>query len=201
MDRNIAIIGTGVLCAGVLLFAVCMITGPLSLCYAASIAIAWGFVVMNSGFYRFSRTDAKTAALCAVAFGAMYALCNSIVYFVQLSTVKNGALTGAAAHLLDYRTFSLMFDLDMLGYCLMALSTFFAGLTIQVRDKGDHALKLLLLSHGVFAIACFVMPITGLFSAGMEGADWIGTAVLEFWCAFFFPIGILSIRYFRKMRA
>jgi hypothetical protein len=35
----------------------------------------------------------------------------------------------------------------------------------------------------------------------MEGADWIGTAVLEFWCAFFLPIGILSLRYFRRAQA
>ena len=95
----------------------------------------------------------------AVAFGAIYAFCNIMVYFVQLSTVRNTVLTGIAAQLLDYRTFGMMFDLDLLGYCLMAISTFFAGLTIRVRDKGDQALKILLLVHGVFAPMCFIMPI------------------------------------------
>ncbi|MDP3447908.1 MAG: hypothetical protein Q8S22_07600 [Eubacteriales bacterium] len=196
MDRKIGLTGAAVVIVGVIVFAVCMLTGPLALCYGASIAIAWGLVMMNSAFFRFSRADAKAAAMCAVAFGTMYALCNSIVYFVQITTVKNGALTGVAAQLLDYRTFSMMFDLDMLGYCLMAVSTFFAGLTIRVRDKGDRALKALLLIHGAFAVTCFAMPVLGVFSSGMEGADWIGTAVLEFWCAFFLPIGILSYRYF-----
>ena len=153
---------------------------------------------MNSAFYRFSRSDAKAAAMSAVAFGAIYAFCNIMVYFVQLSTVRNTALTGIALQLLDYRTFGMMFDLDMLGYCLMALSTFFAGLTIRVRDKADRALKLLLLVHGVFAPICFLMPILGLFSGDMQGADWIGTAILEFWCAYFLPIGILSYRYFSR---
>ena len=199
MDRTIGKIGAALVIAGVVCFAVCMLTGPIALCYGASIAIAWGLVMMNSAFYRFSRTDAKAAAMCAVAFGGMYALCNSIVYFVQISTVKNGALTGVAAQVLDYRTFGMMFDLDMLGYCLMAVSTFFAGLTIRVRDKSDRALKTLLLLHGVFAIMCFLMPILGLFSGDMQGADWIGTAVLEFWCAFFLPIGILSYRYFARV--
>jgi hypothetical protein len=201
MDQKIGIIGSGVLLAGIVVFAVCMLTGPFAICCGASIAIAWGLVMMNSAFYRFARADAKAAAMCAVAFGAMYALCNTIVYFVQISTVRNGALTGIAAQLLDYRNFSLMFDLDMLGYCLMAISTFFAGLTIRVQDRGDRALKTLLLLHGMFAIACFIMPILGMFSSGMEGADWIGTAVLEFWCAFFLPIGILSLRYFRHTQA
>lgn len=201
MDRKIGIAGSGILIAGIVVFALCMITGPLALCYGASIAIAWGLVMMNSAFYRFSRPDAKAAAMCAVAFGVMYALCNSIVYFVQLTTVRNGALTGVAERLLDYKTFSMMFDLDMLGYCLMAISTLFAGLTIQTNDNADRALKLLLVLHGIFAVACFVMPILGLFSAGMEGGDWIGTAVLEFWCVYFLPIGLLSMRYFRKMRA
>jgi hypothetical protein len=200
MDQTIGKSGAKAVIAGVVVFAICMLTGPIALCYGASIAIAFGLVMMNSAFYRFSRPDAKAAAMSAVAFGAMYALCNTIVYFVQITTVRNGGLTGVAAHLLDYRTFSLMFDLDMLGYCLMAISTFFAGLTIRLEDNGDRALKTLLLLHGIFAVACFVMPILGLFSSEMQGADWIGTAVLEFWCAFFLPIGILSFRYFQKAK-
>jgi hypothetical protein len=198
MDKRISIIGTGLNLAGVLIFALCMITGPLSLCYIASIFIAWGLVIMNAGFYRYGRTEARVAALCALSFGAMYAICNTAVYFTQLSTVARGGLSAEAAMLLDYRSFSLMFDYDMLGYCLMAISTFFAGFTIVVKDRGDRWLKGLLLVHGIFAISCFIMPLLGLFSSDMEGADWIGTLVLELWCAFFTPIGILGIRYFVK---
>lgn len=198
MDTKIGKIGSAVVILGVVGFAVCMLKGPITLCYGSSIAIAFGMMLMNSAFYRFSRPDAKAAAMCAVAFGANYAFCNIMVYFVQLSTVRNTVLTGIAAQLLDYRTFGMMFDLDLLGYCLMAISTFFAGLTIRVRDKGDQALKILLLVHGVFAPMCFIMPILGLFSSNMQGADWIGTAILEFWCAYFLPIGILSYRYFSR---
>ena len=198
MDRKVGMFGAGAVLLGIVGFAVCMITGPVALCYGSSILIAWGLVLMNSAFYRFSREDAKAAAMSAVAFGAMYALCNTIVYFTQITTVKNGGLAGAAQTLLDYRNFSLMFDLDMLGYSLMAVSTFFAGLTIVVRDKADRWLKTLLLLHGVFAVVCFILPVLGLFSTDMQGADWIGTAVLEFWCAYFLPIGILSLRYFRR---
>ena len=198
MDRRISIIGAALNLAGVLIFALCMITGPLSLCFISSIFIAWGLVIMNAGFYRYGRTEARVAALCALIFGGIYALCNSVVYFTQLTTVARGGLSAEALKLLDYKTFSMMFDYDMLGYCLMAISTFFAGFTIVVKDRGDRWLKGLLLAHGIFAISCFIMPMLGLFSADMQGADWIGTLVLEFWCAFFTPIGILGIRYFVK---
>ncbi len=38
----------------------------------------------------------------------------------------------------------------------------------------------------------------GIFSSDMKGPDWIGTAVLEFWCIYFTPIGILSFLHFKK---
>ncbi len=177
-----------------------MITGPIDLGYIASIFIAWGLVMMDCGFFRYGRGDAKVASLCALVFGGMYAICNSVVYFAQVTAVANDALDGQAAMILDYSQYGLMFDLDMLGYCLMAVSTFFAGLTIIVKDRGDRWLKGLLTAHGLFAIVCFVLPLLGLFGADLEGAYWIGILVLEFWCAYFIPIGILSFRYFYKIK-
>jgi len=32
----------------------------------------------------------------------------------------------------------------------------------------------------------------------MQGGTWIGTAILEFWCVYFAPIGILSIIHFMR---
>ena len=200
MDKRIGQIGAGVVTLCVAGFALGMLVNQIIVCYLTSIGIAWGLVLMNGAFLRFSRPDAKVAAICAISFGAMYALCNTMVYFVQVSTVRNTELTGVALQLLDYRQFGMMFDLDLLGYCLMAVSTFFAGLTILVRDKGDRWLKVLLLLHGIFAIGCFILPMLGLFNANMQGADWIGTVIMEFWCVFFLPIGILSFRYFRKAK-
>lgn len=199
MDKKIGISGAVVNLIGVVGFAVGMITGPLSLCYITSILIAWGLVMMTCGFCRFGRSDAKAAALCALVFCGMYAFCNSLVYFTQLTTVANDLLNAQAIDILAYSRFGLMFDLDMLGYCLMAISTFFAGLTIKVKDRGDKALKVLLLIHGIFAITCFIIPMLGVFKPDMKGASWIGTAVLEFWCAYFTPVGLLSVRYFHKL--
>lgn len=196
MDRKLSLTGTCINLAGVLGFAVCMLTGPLSMCYITSIFIAWGLVIMNCGFYHYGRSDARVAAMCALVFGGMYAICNSIVYFTQLTTVANDVLNDQAANILIFNRYGLIFDLDMLGYCLMAFSTFFAGLTINVKDRFDKWLKVLLLIHGIFAGTCFIMPMLGLFSADMEGASWIGTLILEIWCVYFIPIGVLAFRHF-----
>lgn len=80
----------------------------------------------------------------------------------------------------------------------MAISTFFTGLAVEVKTKPDKWLKWLLLIHGVFAIVCFILPIIGLFRTGMEGAEWIGTAVLVFWCVYFTPVSILSFLHFKN---
>lgn len=201
MDKRISMAGSLLNLFGVAAFAVFMLTGPLFMCYFSSILIAWSLVVMNAGFARFGRDDTKTAALCAMIFGGMYALCNTLVYFIQITAVARGDLSAESVNLLDYTKFGLMFDLDMLGYALMAVSTFFAGLTILPKDKGERWLRGLLMVHGIFAVVCFAMPVMGLFGPQMSGADWIGTAVLEFWCSWFLPIGALSFRYFKKKQA
>lgn len=76
--------------------------------------------------------------------------------------------------------------------------TLFAGLTIESKTKIDCWLKRLLMIHGVFFISCLTFPLFGVFSAGYAGSDWIGTAVLEFWCVYFIPIDVLSYLHFRK---
>lgn len=120
------------------------------------------------------------------------------VYFAQMTTVRTGGLTSQAVSLLDFQQFGLFFNYDLLGYALMALSTFFAGLTICVKSKADKWLKALLLIHGVFFLTCFILPMLGLFTTDMAGAEWIGTAVLEFWCVYFIPISVLSFFHFSK---
>lgn len=198
MNRKIGIIASAINLFSVLGFAASMLTGWLAGSYLSSIFIAFSFVSMMAAFAAYALPSAKVAGYSALAFGGMYAFCNILVYFVQLTTVRLQALSPEATSLLSYQQFGLMFNLDLLGYCLMAVATFFAGLTVTVRSKADTWLKWLLVVHGVFAITCFVMPLLGLFHAGMEGGDFIGTAVLLFWCAYFAPVGVLSMRYFAK---
>ena len=82
---------------------------------------------------------------------------------------------------------------------MMALSTFFMGLTIDAQTKSYKWLKYLMMIHGIFFFGCFIMPITGVFSSMSNEETSIGGVIaLEFWCAYFTPVGILSIVHFRK---
>ena len=71
----------------------------------------------------------------AAAFSAVYAAIILVVYFTQLTTVRLAGLTEKARELLDFQQMGLFFSLDLLGYALMSLATFFAGLTVEPKDK------------------------------------------------------------------
>lgn len=201
MNKTIGIIGSVINLCAVAAFALCMLIGSDPGSYLASIFIAFGFVMMVAAFSAYSHKTHRAAAFAGIIFGGMYALMILLVYFTQLTTVANEALTDQARTLLDYQTFSLLFNVDLLGYGMMALSTFFIGLTLVAQNRADKALKTLLLIHGVFAVTCFIIPMLGIFQQDMAGGDLIGVLVLEFWCLFFIPIGILSIRHFAKKEA
>lgn len=182
----------------VLGFALSMLVGSDIGSYISSIFIALGFVPMVGAFAAYGSRETKAAGYTALVFSAVYAAFIVTVYFTQLTTVRLAALTPEASSLLDYQNFGLMFSLDLLGYAMMALATFFIGLTIKPASKADRWLKALLLIHGIFAVSCFVMPTLGIFKPGMAGGDLTGVVVLEFWCAYFTPVCLLSIRHFAK---
>lgn len=99
-----------------------------------------------------------------------------------------------------YSKGGLLFSYDLLGYGMMALSTFFTGLTIRPGNKKDKWLKCLMMIHGVFFFGCLLMPMTGILRDAMsEGGGRLGgTIALECWCAYFLPIGILSVLHFKN---
>ena len=198
MNKKIGTYASVVNLLAVIGFAISMLIGSNFGSYLSSLFIAFSFVIMICTFAYFSTESSRVAALCAMAFGVMYALCNSIVYFIQLSTVRNTVLTDQATSLLDFQQFGMIFNLDMLGYGLMSISTFFIGFTLVVKTRADRWLKWLLIVHGVFAVSCFIIPILGLFTTASQGSDIIGVLILEFWCLYFAPIGILSVLHFAR---
>ena len=46
---------------------------------------------------------------------------------------------------------------------------------------------------------CLIMPMTGVFASMASGETSMGGVIaLEFWCAYFLPVGILSTIHFSK---
>ncbi|WP_429976148.1 hypothetical protein [Enterococcus sp. DIV0086] len=201
MNKKISMIASFANAAAVLSFAVSMIFGNFYTSCLSSTFIAFSFVAMICAYTFYSKQEMKLAGIISIGFAVMYANLISIVYFAQITTIQRGGLSVQATNILDYQKFGLFFNYNMLGYALMALSTFFAGLTINnVRSKGDKWLKALLLIHGIFFIFCFILPMLNLLTPDMGGYELIGTAVLEFWCIYFLQISILSFLYFSKVK-
>ena len=158
-----------------------------------------GFIMMTAGMQNECKKDRKVAANIGLIFVAVYSAFIMLVYFTQLTTVKNEKLNEQAAKLLEFGRFGLIFNYDLLGYGVMALSTFFTGLSMKSKNKTDKWLRVLLMIHGVFYFSCTFMPITGMFVNMSSGGDGVGRRLaLVAWCVYFLPIGILSYFHFRK---
>lgn len=198
MNKIIAEIGAIIVTVTVALFAVFLLVSDFG-CYVVCIFLAMGYLLMLAGFYHESRKERKVAANVGLIFGCVYAVLILLVYFAQMTSVRNDSLNEQAVMLLDYSKGGLIFNYDLLGYGMMALSTFFTGLTIEPKNRKDKWLKCLMIIHGVFFFGCLFLPMTGMFSAAMlNGSSKLGgTVALEVWCAYFLPIGVLSALHFK----
>lgn len=194
-------IGAAVTGVAVLAFAVSMIFGSLFASCLSSMFIAIGFVPFVSALAAVNPSSARKAAgLTAIGFAAAYAVIILLVYFAEITTVRmNPSLSSETLSIISFgNAGSLFFNYDLLGYGLMALSTFCIAFTIHPQDRGDKALRALLMIHGVFFISGLVVPMLPVFTETAAGGDMFGTLILEFWCAYFLPICILGYRYFSK---
>lgn len=199
MNRSIAKIGSLIVVFSVLLFAICLLIPFDFGSYFVCMLLAIGYVMMAAGFSCESDAEHQVAAKVGMAFAVIYAAFVLLVYFAQTTTVRLDTMTDQAVKLLDYSRGGLLFSYDLLGYGMMALSTFFLGLTIRGRNTLDQWLKRLMILHGIFFFGCFIMPMTGVFSSMADGGTSVGgVIVLECWCAYFFPVGILAFSHFRS---
>lgn len=201
MNRSIAKAGALIVAISVFLFAVCMLIPFDFGSYFVCMLLAIGYVMMAAGFSCESDAEHRVAATAGMAFAVIYATLILLVYFAQTTTVQLDTLTDQAVRLLDYSRGGLMFSYDLLGYGMMALSTFFLGLTIRGCSPVDQWLKRLMIIHGIFFFGCFIMPMTGVFRSMAGGETSLsGVIALECWCAYFLPVGILAFAHFRSER-
>ena len=116
----------------------------------------------------------KVAANTALVFAGVYAVLELLVYYAYTTAVRLDSSTNAALEIIGYGRFGLFFSYNQLGYAVMALATFFIGLTIIANSRSDKWIKELLMVHGVFLRACFIIPILGLFHTNRIDDVWIG---------------------------
>ena len=198
MNKKLGMIGSIINAITVLLFAIFMIMDFNFGSYFVCILLSLSFVMMIAAFENECSQDKKVAGKIALVLAGIYSTLIMIVYFTQCTSVIHDNLNLQAAKILNYSYLGLMFNLDLLGYAIMALSTFFIGFTINVQNKKDKALKYLLLIHGIFFLSCLIMPMTGVFAkSGGSSSHSGGVIALEIWCLYFLPIGVLSFFHFK----
>ena len=199
LNRMTAKAGSAIVMMTVFLFAVFLIIDFSMGSYFVCLILPIGFIMMTAGLYHECEDDRKVVANIGLILAAVYATFIMLVYFTQLTTVNNEQLNEQAAKLLEFSKFGLIFNYDLLGYGVMALSTFFTGLSMKPKNKADKWLRALLMIHGVFYFSCTFMPITGMFAKMSSGGDGIGGRLaLVAWCVYFLPVGMLSFLHFKK---
>ena len=197
MNKMISKAGSAIVTVTVFLFAIFLIFDWSMGSYFVCLILPIGFIIMTAGLQNECEADRKVAANIGLILAAVYSTFIMLVYFSQLTTVHNEQLNEQAAKLLEFDKYGLIFNYDLLGYGVMALSTFFTGLAIKPKKKADKWLRALLMIHGVFYFSCTFMPITGIFARMSSGGDGIGGRLaLVIWCVYFLPIGILSFLHF-----
>ena len=201
MNRAISKLGAAITTVTVFLFAVFLIINYSLGSYFVCLILPVGFIIMTAGLQNECENDRKVAANIGLILAAVYSVFIMLVYFSQLTTVNNEQLNEQAAQLLRFDKYGLIFNYDLLGYGVMALSTFFTGLSIKSENKSDKWLRALMMIHGVFYFSCTFMPITGVFSNMSSGGDGMGGRLaLVAWCVYFLPIGILAFVHFSKKK-
>ncbi|WP_028505236.1 hypothetical protein [Ruminococcus sp. FC2018] len=199
MNKTISKVGSAIVTVTVFLFALFLLINYSLGGYFVCLILPVGFIMMTAGLHNEIESDRKVAANIGMVLAAVYSVFIMLVYFTQLTTVNNEQLNEQASKLLKFNSFGLIFNYDLLGYGVMALSTFFTGLAMKPKNKADKWLRALMMIHGVFYFSCTFMPITGMFSKMSSGGDGLGGRLaLVAWCAYFLPIGILAFLHFGK---
>ena len=199
LNKMIPKAGSAIVAATVFLFAMFLIINYSMGSFFVCLILPIGFIMMTAGLHGECEDDRKVASNIGLILAAVYATLIMLVYFTQLTTVNNEQLNEQATNLLDFSKFGLIFNYDLLGYGVMALSTFFTGLSMKPKNKTDKWLRALMIIHGVFYFSCTFMPITGMFAKMSSDGEGIGGRLaLVAWCVYFLPVGILSFLHFRK---
>ena len=199
MNRLLGISSALTVAAAVLGFAFSLVMSDENGAYAASLALSWAYVIMAVSFSATAASDRRIAGGAATAFAILYAGFATAVYFVLLTTVLHRTAPSDVLKVLSYQELgSVMFNLELLGYALMAVSTLFLGLTISTQTGVARWLRWMLLGHGIFAPICIALPVLNVFgSMPRSSGAAVGVAISFGWCAYFMPVAMLAYYYFR----
>lgn len=198
MNQKIAKTGAVIVTASILVFAVCMLIPFNFGSYFICMLLPIGHIMMVSGFCNECKQENKVAAYVGMTFAGIYAVFVLLVYFAQTTSVRFEELDGVALRILDYSQGGLFFSYDLLGYGMMALSTFLYRLDHRGRNKSGQVVKIFIDYPWCILCWMFYMPMTGVFRSMASGENSMGGVLaLEFWCAYLLRLDFVMVTFFK----
>ena len=135
LNKTLSKTGSAIVTVTVFLFALFLLIDFSMGSYFVCLILPIGFIMMTGGLQNECESDRKTAANIGLILAAVYGTFIMLVYYSQLTTVHNEQLNEQAAKLLKFNKFGLIFNYDLLGYGVMALSTFFTDVLRRRRTR------------------------------------------------------------------
>jgi hypothetical protein len=132
--------------------------------FVPSLILAPVFVVFMLSIYHSASEDKKFLGQLGFSFAVICAVILSLHYYIQLTVVRQGILSGETTGLWQFVTqnpHSFFWTFAALGYGLMGFALLCAAPIF--REKADRATSWLFVANGVIGLAFIVGNALGLF--------------------------------------
>ena len=142
--------------------------------FAPSLALAWSFLALMVCVTELAPYDARIWSRLGLAFAAIYATINTLVYFTQLAVVSPRlfAGNGESVAVLQFTSNSFMQSANGFAYGLMSVAALLSSQNIAGLPEAKFV-RLSMIAHGV--IAPFIIGALFWPTLTIIGAFWITT--------------------------
>ena len=179
-------------------FGVFVILNNETIYFTSVLLLSLSVVIMIISMKPYISGEKKVFIDCGIAFGVMYAVFVSMVYYTQISVVRKGTLDSNLLKIVSDVPGTVFFYLDMFGYCLLCLATLFMAFAIE---RNNRLFRVFLFIHSSLLIPTFLLPFLPIsFSTNETSGTFSGALTLIVWCIIFIPVCLLLTRYFLKQK-
>ncbi len=147
--------------------------------------------------------EKKILSHLSVISSVIYCIFVWIVYFLCLTVFRDDrtVLTGELLKVFKFTPGSALFAIDMLGYSMLSLATFFSSFIFNNTNRIEKWIKILFLFNGLFFISSIIFPFLYYpenFNAH-EKVDLGGSIGYIVWSVLFIIISILLVIFYKRL--
>lgn len=195
-SRGLGIVSSVLAAIFTAIFAFFLVLDNKMVYFISCLFLSISVVVMTVSIKDFIPKNKSVFINCAIAFGIIYSVLVSMVYYTQISYVLTRPLSVDMLKIVSDAPGNIFFFIDMLGYVFLCLSTFFMALSV---DRKYVALRVFLFIHSLILIPTFLVPFLPVtYQTNEASGDVNGALILVGWSVIFVPICLMFTRFFIK---